>query len=112
MNYEDIFTQRGGSYHRAMQLWPEARANDFLLPLQWLVPQPGERLLDVPAGGGYLRKYLPDGCEWLGHEPCDAFEGQGQGPAHGLEQSLLPLPFADASAQCAISIAGVHHLSD
>jgi len=108
MNYEEIFHERGGAYHRAMHRWPLARRDDFLLPLSWAGIEPGERVLDVPAGGGYLRRHLPDGCSWFGHEPCASFlDGET-----AFDQSLLPLPFADHFADVAISIAGVHHLHD
>lgn len=108
MNYEEIFRERGRAYDEAMQRWPAARRDDFLLPLQWSAPQPGETVVDTPAGGGYLRGYLPVGCLWFGHEPCANFQGGDT----ALDQSLLPLPFADEFADIAISIAGVHHLGD
>lgn len=108
MNYEDIFDQRGGAYHEAMCRWPEVRRDDFLLPLQWAGLRAGERLIDVPAGGGYLRRYLPLGCDWFGHEPCASFHDEGAGP----DRRLLPLPWPDHFAHAAISIAGVHHLAD
>lgn len=108
MNYEDIFQERGGAYHQAMRRWPQARRDDFVLPLQWAALQPGERLIDVPAGGGYLRRYLPEGCDWFGHEPCASF----QDDTTALDRRLLPLPWPDGFAHAAISIAGLHHLPD
>lgn len=106
MNYEQIFEQRGGAYDQAMRRWPGARRDDFLVPLRALEPQRGEAIVDVPAGGGYLRDYLPAGCRWFGHEPCASFHVDA--PA----VDLLPLPWADGFADAAISIAGVHHLDD
>lgn len=108
MNYEDIFAERGGSYHAAMQRYPEARAREFLLPLQLAGVRAGERVVDVPAGGGYLSHYLPGGCHWEGHEPCDTFQNEPE----NISQALLPLPWADNFADLAISIAGVHHIED
>lgn len=108
MNYEDIFRERGGSYHQAMRLWPDARREEFLLPVQWAGLAGGETVVDVPAGGGYLRRYLPASCTWLGHEPCGSFQDDG-GMA---DTGLLPLPWADGSADAAISVAGLHHLAD
>ncbi len=108
MNYEDIFRNRGGAYHEAMRRWPDARRDEFLVPLKWAAPAPGERIVDVPAGGGYLRRYLPESSTWLGHEPCASFLPDAAAP----EQGLLPLPWPAASADVAISIAGVHHLAD
>jgi SAM-dependent methyltransferase len=108
MNYEQIFAQRGSAYDRAMQRWPEARCDDFRVPLAVLDPQPGEVIVDVPAGGGYLSRYLPAACRWVGHEPCASFHGDQP----GQETDLLPLPWPDGFADAAISIAGVHHLDD
>lgn len=108
MNYEEIFQERGNAYHQAMRRWPAARCDDFRLPLQWLALRPGERLIDVPAGGGYLRRYIPDSCGWFGHEPCASFHDS----TAALDQRLLPLPWHDGFAHAAISIAGVHHLED
>lgn len=108
MNYEDIFAERGGAYHDAMRRWPDARREDFLVPLAWAALGAGERVVDVPAGGGYLAQYVPAGCQWTGHEPCATFSD-----GHGAQSSdLLPLPFADGVADCVISVAGVHHLDD
>lgn len=108
MNYEEIFRTRGGSYHQAMSLWPEARRAEFLLPVQWAELADGEQVVDVPAGGGYLQRYLPDSCSWSGHEPCGSFLD----PAATLDKGLLPLPWASGFADAAISVAGVHHLAD
>lgn len=108
MNYERIFARRASRYDDAMRSWPEARRDDFLLPLQWTSLRSGERVIDVPAGGGYLRRYLPQGCDWFGHEPCASFHKEGT----VRDQSMLPLPFPDHFAHAAISIAGVHHLED
>lgn len=108
MNYEEIFTQRGGDYDRAMREFAHARDEEFRLPLQLAKVKPGEVVIDVPAGGGYLADHLPAGCKWHGHEPCADFTGGGR----ELNQALLPLPWSNGFADLAISIAGVHHLED
>ena len=107
MNYEDIFAQRGGRYDHAMRTFEHARDEEFRIPLQLAKVKPGEVVIDVPAGGGYLAEYLPEGCTWHGHEPCAALAGNG-----GLDQALLPLPWPDGFSDLAVSIAGVHHLQD
>ena len=76
MNYEDIFRERGGAYGHAMRRWPDASREEFLQPLQWAGLTDGEKVVDVPAGGGYLRRYLPASCQWFGHEPCGSFLGE------------------------------------
>jgi len=108
VNYEDIFHERGVAYAHAMATWPEARREEFLVPASRAALQAGEVVVDVPAGGGYLQRYLPPAVRWLGHEPCGSFFSTGSVG----DQPLLPLPWADGLADAALSIAGVHHLDD
>ncbi len=110
-SFEDIFQARGSAYDRAMQRFPEARAMEFAQVVQAAQPRPGDVVADVPAGGNYLRRYLPRFCQWVGHEPCATFT---QHDTAGSRESvpLLPLPWAEHSLDAAISLAGLHHLSD
>ena len=107
-NYEELFQLRGATYDGAMARFPEARREEFLNTIARAALAPGALVADVPAGGGYLARYLPEGCTWLGHEPCASF-GHG---ATEQDRDLLPLPWAEASIDAALSIAGVHHLDD
>lgn len=107
-NYEELFQFRGATYDGAMTRFPDARREEFLNTIARADLKPGALVADVPAGGGYLAKYLPADCAWLGHEPCASF-GHG---ATGQDRDLLPLPWADAGVDAALSIAGVHHLDD
>ncbi|MBL8199941.1 MAG: methyltransferase domain-containing protein [Chromatiales bacterium] len=108
MNYEDIFRERGDAYAHAMATRPEARREEFLIPVSRAALRDGDVVVDVPAGGGYLQRYLPPAVRWLGHEPCASFFTAGS----ASDQPLLPLPWADGQADAALSIAGVHHLDD
>lgn len=105
-SYEDLFKVRGAPYDTAMSLFPDARREEFLNAIQRADLKPGQSVGDVPAGGGYLARYLPKAVHWMGHEPCSSF-GSG-----GTDRGLLPLPWADGTVDAAISIAGVHHLAD
>lgn len=107
-SYEEVFQLRGATYDGAMGRFPDARREEFLNTIGRAALPAGAVVGDVPAGGGYLARYLPQGCRWLGHEPCAAF-GHG---ATDQDRDLLPLPWADASLDAALSIAGVHHLED
>jgi SAM-dependent methyltransferase len=110
-SYQEHFNQRGSAYDQAMQANPDARRAEFMLVIEAAKLVYGMTVADVPAGGGYLKNYLPPGCDWLAHEPCASFTNHHVG---GSEQSLplLPLPWSDASVDVAISLAGVHHLQD
>lgn len=108
-SYEDHFDQRGSAYDLAMRRFPHARKEEFAQVIGAARLQPGMRVADVPAGGGYLQAYLPAGCEWLGHEPCPSFTNHGTDAPTGLP--LLPLSWDDASVDAAISLAGIHHIA-
>lgn len=61
MEYKEIFRHRGESYDLAMKKYPDVRNKEFE-QLFYKVPlRQSEVILDVPALGGYLKKYcLPD----------------------------------------------------
>lgn len=115
--YDQLFDVRGSAYDRAMRMFPAARAREFAQAIEQAGLLPGMKVADVPAGGGYLARYLPPDCEWLGHEPCGSFYahgGQHSAELAGRRDSvpLLPLPWSDNSIDVALSIAGIHHLED
>lgn len=107
--YARDFAERGSSYDRAMRAHPAARRAEFAQVVRAARLRPGDRVGDVPAGGGYLRAHLPADVMWLGHEPCASF---GAEAAHGDSHGVLPLPWSDASLDRVISLAGVHHHED
>jgi SAM-dependent methyltransferase len=111
-SYSDLFAQRGSSYDRAMQKYPHARDAEFEQLLAPLALEPGMRVGDVPAGGGYLRWYLPEDCVWEGHEPCATFTNHGAKADEAAIRPLLPLPWDDGALDHVVSLAGVHHIED
>lgn len=109
-HYSERFRRHGHSYGNAMRLYPQARREEFEQVARRIGSLPAwATVVDVPAGGGYLARHLPRGCAWRGHEPCASFAPTG---GDGVETALLPLPWPDALAQAAVSVAGVHHLGD
>lgn len=109
-DYTQIFSDRGPAYDRAMRRFPEARREEFRAVVARADPSPGHRVADVPAGGGYLAEFLPQGCHYRSHEPSSGFAGDG---AAGIDGGgFLPLPWEDASVDRVCSLAGVHHLAD
>ena len=95
-------------YQSAMLAAPEARALEFELPLQLLDLQPGMRLLDLPSGGGYLKRHLP---ESVVHVPAETVASYAD-----YEQVLLcdwdSIPLPDGQIDAALSLAALHHLTD
>lgn len=113
-DYEAIFTARGHAYHEAMTRWPDARAEELRLLLDRLDPQPGELLLDAPAGGGYLASWLPAGVRYLAIEPAQPFfERCPTGPdRRRLQNPLDKIALPDGSVDVVASLAGLHHAPD
>jgi len=113
MNYQEVFGQRGQAYHEAMKRWPDARRHEFVLPLEKLRLRSAERLVDLPSGGGYLQRYLPQGVELYCLESCELFVARCR--ASQLNVSLFShdsLPLSDCYADKLLSIAGLHHIED
>jgi SAM-dependent methyltransferase len=113
-SYEDIFTARGDAYHEAMTRWPEAREEELRLLLDALAPQPGETLVDAPAGGGYLASRLPAGVRYVAVEAARPFFDRC--PEGGLcSRVLSPLSkieLPDRSADLVTCLTGLHHEPD
>ncbi len=111
-SYSELFEQRGSSYDQAMLAFPEARRQEFAQVLDAAPARLGMKAGDVPAGGGYMRGFLPEGVEWFGHEPCASFTNHGDVVADAPSKPLLPLPWPDRYLDVVYSLAGVHHLED
>jgi hypothetical protein len=63
MEYKDIFRHRGASYDLAMKKYPDARDKEFEQLFCKIPLSENETVLDVPALGGYLKKYCPLGTD-------------------------------------------------
>jgi SAM-dependent methyltransferase len=68
-------------------------------------------VLDVPAGGAYLKEYLPARFEYRSYEPVASFKDIAQVDRE-RERALLPFPQHSQSVDVVVSVAGVHHFQD
>lgn len=59
-DYRLIFQQRANDYHFAMQHYPNVRINEFNNLIKSTNFSKVKNVLDIPSGGGYLKKYLPN----------------------------------------------------
>lgn len=112
--YDEIFEQRATTYHRAMEAFPNAREAEFQLVTQAVRPRTGQVLCDMPAGGGYLRSWLPEDITYLGVETTNEFASLCRpGPNDTIIRSpLTALEIETAHIDVGVSLAGVHHLPD
>jgi SAM-dependent methyltransferase len=112
--YQEIFAARATSYQAAMDAVPHARDAEFRCVVDPLPLRPGQRVCDMPAGGGYLRRHLPADVAYLAIEPSPDFVAScPSGPGHAVVQSAIEaVPLDDACVDHAVSLAGLHHSPD
>ncbi|WP_421119612.1 methyltransferase domain-containing protein [Aquihabitans daechungensis] len=111
--YGDTFDERGGRYDDAMRRWPSVRDEEFAFVLDLADPRPGELLIDIPSGGGYLAGRVPAGVEVVAVEAAEAFVQRGR--EHGARTVAAGLRgegLAPGRADVVVSLAGMHHEDD
>ena len=111
-SYAELFETRGSSYHHAMLIFPDARNQEFQQLVSAVSINSDMIIADIPAGGKYLKRFLPIGCTLHEHEPCTTFEDISNTSSHHNSIELLPLPWENDSHDIVFSLAGVHHIED
>jgi len=106
-DYSKIFNQRGKEYHEANSLIPWARKKEFGAILDGLEFRPGQLVIDMPSGGGYLQQYLPEGIGYRGLEVSEVFAKAGSGTLC----SWSKLPLQPESSDFVLVCAAFHHVS-
>jgi len=109
--YHQIFAQRGARYLRALSAYPDARAEEFEAAIASARPLAGQRIIDVPAGGGMLQRFLPSDCAVVRLECAPGFS-QGPNLRSHARANASSWPVTGGWADRVISVAGVHHLLD
>lgn len=112
--YGEIFATRSDRYERAMTRMPGARAAEFASFCRHLDLAGSEVLADVPAGGAYLRRYLPAGVAYLAVDESEHFHAACTArllPADlAINATCLDMPLATASIDVVGSLTGLHHV--
>jgi SAM-dependent methyltransferase len=103
LEYREIFDRRGDRYHAAMQRHPQARRAEFAQLFARGPVRGGERVLDLPAGGGYLAQQLPAGVEVVSLELSDGFGG-------GVAVLDGGAPWQWGRFEHAVCLAALHHI--
>ena len=113
--YSDIFNKRGAAYHEAMRRYPTARDEEFGTLLRLIEPVDGHVIVDMPSGGGYLRRYVGDqDVRLIAVETTQAFYEQctEDDRTTCLLRDLDRTGLAADSVDTVVSMAGLHHVDD
>ena len=105
LTYPEIFAQRGNRYHDAMLRFPNARDAEFERLFDACPVAPGARVLDLPAGGGYLARFLPRDAQLTSLELSEGFGGGVS--VHDAQRTWPHAPFDHA-----VCLAALHHIGD
>lgn len=106
--YAEIFNHSGAWYHLANQLFPHARDEEFKAALSLLSLEDHSRVLDVPAGGGYLYDYIGSLVSYSAFDFSTEF-------AKSRRVKLCSethIPVDDSYFDTAVSLASLHHVKD
>ena len=105
LEYSDIFSLRGQFYKLAMNYSPNSRKNEFLELFRNFPLSKNEKILDVPSGGKYLKRFIRDDVSITSVEFTSGFS----------ENVKVVSPYEDwnlSPNHRAISLASLHHISD
>jgi SAM-dependent methyltransferase len=107
--YSDIFKERALEYHSAMTASPRARDAEFRTVVQPIADALGGLVCDMPAGGGYLMRYLPPQMRYVGVDPADEFLNSAPESSSMIKAAIDDVPLPDGSVDYVLSLAGLHH---
>lgn len=113
--YTDIFNKRGAAYHEAMQRYPNTREEEFEAIIDVLKPEEGDCIVDMPSGGGYIRRYLRNNnIQLIAIETSQSFYEQclEDEKTQCLLCDLDNTNLETASIDGVVSMAGLHHVED
>jgi SAM-dependent methyltransferase len=105
LQYSEIFARRGDAYHAAMQKEPSARDAEFRALFSRYPVGPGQTVLDIPAGGGYLARVLPRNVGITELELSAGFTPH-------LRLVDANGDWGVGSFDHAVCLAGLHHIAD
>jgi SAM-dependent methyltransferase len=104
MKYENIFRHRGESYDLAMKKYPNARDLEFKKLFDKVPLKENEKILDIPALGGYLKKYCLDSNQIIFLDFSKSINGINVVSPY----EKWPIPPVDRI----VCLAAIHHIED
>lgn len=108
MDYLNSFTNRAHSYLQAMQKYPNALDNEFLVAISMLELLPDDVLLNIPAGGVPVDKYLDPRLN-ITYIPFDTHTEFSSSEIPVCTWSNIPIE--SHSVDKIICLASLHHLT-
>lgn len=106
MDYDAVFSRRGIQYQYAMDTYPDALEEELRTAVSICQLKPHDILLNLPAAGVPLNKYLPDlPIVYLPFESNRAFAEF----THIPHCSLMNVPVENHSVDVVVSVASFHH---
>ena len=106
--YADTFEQRGHPYDQAMQRFPDSRNQEFERLFDDIRLEAVQDVLDLPSGGGYLARHLPDHCQLSSADPSQPFRTSDA--IHSIDLECLDLP--EKAYDLVVSLAALHHIDN
>jgi ubiquinone/menaquinone biosynthesis C-methylase UbiE len=106
-DYQKIFEKRANDYHYAMQKYPDVRSYEFESLIGNTDFSNIKNVLDIPSGGGYLKKYLPKNIELISADFSEGFTNENIQLANPTQ-----FTYPDNSFDLVLSLSGLHHLND
>ena len=106
-DYRQLFQSRANDYHFAMQKYPDVRNNEFNSLLSSINFSNVKEALDIPSGGGYLKRYIPN---HVNLKSVDFSEGFVNDSIELVSPNKLP--FESNAFDAVFSLSGMHHLEN
>ena len=108
-SYEDIFNHRANAYHRAMEEFPSARDLEFKLLFNGISTDSARKVVDIPSGGGYLKRYLNDPVEIHELEFSEGFVDQSEPQSVRKVDQQSP-ELTEGYYDLGVCLAALHHV--
>ena len=106
--YAETFEQRGHPYDQAMQWFPSCRDLEFIRLFDQIDVKGCHTVLDLPSGGGYLERFLPEYSSLDSVDPSSPFRKSELIYPIDLENLSLPENHYDL----VVSLAALHHIDN
>ncbi|MCP4457358.1 MAG: class I SAM-dependent methyltransferase [Cytophagales bacterium] len=92
-----------------MMRYPHARDKEFETGVSYIANNSNYSILDLPAGGGYLKGFLPTGVKYFGFDFSCGFDDHN---SKIIKCDEAKIDLLDESIDVVMNLAGSHHMLD